>query len=99
MRASVCALGPLLARRGRARVSHPGGCALGVRPIDLHLKGLRALGAKTRTEHGYVDARAERLAGANVFLGGAFGSTVLGTANTMMAATLAHGTTVIECAA
>jgi UDP-N-acetylglucosamine 1-carboxyvinyltransferase len=99
MRASVCALGPLLARRGRARVSLPGGCVLGVRPIDLHLKGLRALGAKTRTEHGYVDARAERLAGANVFLGGAFGSTVLGTANIMMAATLAQGTTVIECAA
>jgi UDP-N-acetylglucosamine 1-carboxyvinyltransferase len=99
MRASVCALGPLLARRGRARVSLPGGCVLGLRPIDLHLKGLSALGAQIRIEHGYVNARAERLAGATVFLGGPYGSTVLGTANTMMAATLARGTTVIECAA
>jgi UDP-N-acetylglucosamine 1-carboxyvinyltransferase len=99
MRASVCALGPLLARRGRARVSLPGGCVFGVRPIDLHLKGLRALGARIRNEHGYIDARADRLVGATVFLGGPYGSTVLGTANTMMAAVLAKGTTVIECAA
>jgi UDP-N-acetylglucosamine 1-carboxyvinyltransferase len=99
MRASVCALGPLLARRGRARVSLPGGCIFGVRPIDLHLKGLRALGAKIRIEHGYVDARAERLVGTTIFLGGPFGSTVLGTANTLMAATLAEGNTIIECAA
>ena len=99
MRASVCALGPLLARRRRARVSLPGGCVLGVRPIDLHLKGLEALGAKIRIEHGYVDAKADRLRGASIFLGGAYGSTVLGTANIMMAATLAQGTTVIECAA
>ncbi len=100
MRASVCALGPLVARRGHARVSLPGGCVFGVRPIDLHLKGLRALGARIRIDHGYVDARAEKLTGgATVFLGGPYGSTVLGTANLMMAACLAEGTTVIECAA
>ncbi len=99
MRASVCVLGPLLARRGHARVSLPGGCIFGPRPIDLHLKGLKALGARIRIEHGYVVARAEKLTGATVFLGGPYGSTVLGTANIMMAATLAEGTTVIECAA
>ena len=99
MRASVCALGPLLARRGRARVSLPGGCVFGVRPIDLHLKGLRALGARIRIDHGYVDTRAEQLTGASIYLGGPFGSTVLGTANVMMAAALAEGTTVIQCAA
>jgi len=99
MRASICALGPLLARRRRARVSQPGGCVLGVRPIDLHLKGLSALGADIRNEHGFIDARAERLRGSTVFLGGPFGSSVLGTANTLMAAVLAKGTTVIECAA
>ena len=99
MRASVCSLGPLLARRKLARVSLPGGCVFGVRPIDLHLKGLAALGADIRIKHGYVEARAERLRGATVFLGGPFGSSVLGTANVMMAATLAEGTTVIESAA
>jgi UDP-N-acetylglucosamine 1-carboxyvinyltransferase len=99
MRASVCVLGPLLARRGHARVSLPGGCVFGVRPIDLHLKGLKALGARIRIDHGYIDARAEKLRGTTIYLGGAFGSTVLGTANVMMAATLAEGTTVIECAA
>ena len=99
MRASVCCLGPLLARRGHARVSLPGGCVFGVRPIDLHLKGLKALGARIRIDHGYVDTRSERLRGATIFLGGAFGSTVLGTANVMMAASLAEGTTVIESAA
>lgn len=99
MRASVCAMGPLLARRGHARVSLPGGCVFGVRPIDLHLKGLKALGADIRIEHGYVVARAKKLTGATVFLGGPYGSTVLGTANVMMAATLARGTTVIESAA
>ncbi len=99
MRASICALGPLLARRRRARVSQPGGCVLGVRPIDLHLKGLSALGGEIRNEHGFIDARAERLRGSTVFLGGPFGSSVLGTANTLMAAVLAKGTTVIECAA
>ena len=99
MRASVCSLGPLLARRKTARVSLPGGCVFGVRPIDLHLKGLAALGADIRIQHGYVEARAERLRGATIFLGGPFGSSVLGTANVMMAATLAEGTTVIESAA
>ena len=101
MRASVCALGPMLARRGSARISMPGGCAIGQRPIDLHLRGLEALGAEISLSQGDVVARAPggRLKGAKLFLGGAFGSTVLGTANIMSAATLAEGTTVIESAA
>lgn len=99
MRASVCALGPLLARRKRARVSLPGGCAIGVRPIDLHLKGLAALGADIQIRHGYVDVSAERLTGTTIFLGGAFGSSVLGTANVMLAASRAEGVTTIESAA
>jgi len=101
MRGSVCVLGPLLARLGRAEVSLPGGCAFGVRPIDVHLKGLRALGAVVRIEHGYVVAEAPPggLRGARMFLGSANGPSVLGTANVMMAATLARGTTVIEGAA
>ncbi len=99
MRAGVCVLGPLLARRGQACVSLPGGCNIGDRPIDLHLKGLKALGADIRVERGYVVANAKRLRGANIFLGGPFGSTVTGTANVMAAATLAEGTTTIEAAA
>jgi UDP-N-acetylglucosamine 1-carboxyvinyltransferase len=100
MRASVCVLGPLLARRGKAKVSLPGGCVIGVRPIDLHLKGFAALGAEIRTEHGYVIAEAKKgLRGGEIYLGGPFGSTVTGTANVLMAATLAKGTTVIENAA
>ncbi|MBI4576272.1 MAG: UDP-N-acetylglucosamine 1-carboxyvinyltransferase [Planctomycetes bacterium] len=99
MRASFCVLGPLLARRGKARVAMPGGCAIGVRPVDLHKKGLEALGATLPLEHGYFDAVATRLRGAEVFLGGHTGPTVTGTANVMMAATLAEGTTVIEGAA
>ncbi len=99
MRGSVCVLGPLLARRRKARVSLPGGCVLGVRPIDLHLKGLRALGAKIDVRHGYVEAECEKLHGREIYLGGAFGSTVLGTCNVMMAAALADGITVIENAA
>jgi UDP-N-acetylglucosamine 1-carboxyvinyltransferase len=102
MRASVCALGPLVARRGYARVSMPGGCAIGDRPIDIHLRGLEALGAEIALESGDVIARAPRggrLRGATVFLGGPFGSTVLGTANVMSAACLAEGRTIIECAA
>jgi len=99
MRASVAVLGPLLARRGQARVSLPGGCVIGLRPIDLHIKGLRALGARIEVEHGYIVASAPRLRGAHIYLGGHFGPTVLGTANVMMAATLAEGTTVIEGAA
>jgi len=99
MRGSICILGPLLARLHKARVSLPGGCVIGARPIDLHLKGLRALGAGIRTQGGYVHASTRRLTGANVFLGGRAGSTVLGTVNVMLAAALADGLTIIESAA
>ncbi len=99
MRASICTLGPLLARRKKAKVSMPGGCVFGLRPIDLHLKGLAALGADIRINHGYLEAEAKELRGTTIYLGGPFGSSVLGTANVMMAATLAKGTTVIEAAA
>ncbi len=99
MRASFCVLGPMLARRGRACVSLPGGCNIGDRPIDLHLKGLRALGADICIQNGYVVAEARRLRGANIYLGGPFGSTVTGTCNVMTAATLAEGVTTIEAAA
>jgi UDP-N-acetylglucosamine 1-carboxyvinyltransferase len=96
MRASFMVLGPLLARSGHARVSEPGGCAIGVRPIDQHLKGLAALGAKIGLEHGYVEAAATRLDGARFRFDLV---TVNGTQNVMMAASLAHGQTVIENAA
>lgn len=99
MRASICVLGPLLASRGEARVSMPGGCAIGDRPVDLHLRGLRALGAQIELDGGDIIARADRLKGATIFLGGPFGSSVLGTANVMSAAALAEGRTVIESAA
>ncbi|HDZ22579.1 hypothetical protein LCGC14_0284090 [marine sediment metagenome] len=99
MRAGICVLGPLLAKRKKARVAMPGGCAIGSRPVNLHLRGLKALGAKIELDGGDIVATAERLKGADIFLGGPFGSTVLGTANVMMAATLAEGTTVIESAA
>jgi len=99
MRGSICIMGPLLGRLKKARVSLPGGCVIGARPINLHLKGLAALGAKIRIEGGYVEATTKRLLGAAMFLGGRAGSTVLGTANVMMAATLAEGVTVIESAA
>ncbi|MBX3383705.1 MAG: UDP-N-acetylglucosamine 1-carboxyvinyltransferase [Phycisphaeraceae bacterium] len=101
MRASICTLGPMLARRGYARVSLPGGCAIGERPVDLHIRGLRALGAQITINEGDIIARVPTggLTGNTIFMGGAFGSTVLGTANVMSAATLAKGTTVIECAA
>jgi UDP-N-acetylglucosamine 1-carboxyvinyltransferase len=99
MRASICVLGPLLARYGKTRVSMPGGCAIGDRPVDLHLRGLEALGATITLEGGDIVAVADRLKGATVFLGGPFGSTVLGTANVMCAATHAEGVTVIESAA
>lgn len=101
MRAGICTLGPLLAKRGHARVSMPGGCAIGDRPVDLHLRGLAALGARISLENGDIVAHAPggRLRGARVFLGGTFGSTVLGTANVMSAAALADGTTIIESAA
>ncbi|MSR42904.1 MAG: UDP-N-acetylglucosamine 1-carboxyvinyltransferase [Pedosphaera sp.] len=99
MRGSVCILGPLLSRLRKATVSLPGGCVIGARPIDLHLKGLKALGAKISIENGYVRATTPKLAGAELFLGGRLGPTVLGTANVMMAATLADGVTVIHSAA
>ena len=96
MRASVLVLGPLLARCGRARVSLPGGCAIGARPVDQHVKGLQAMGAKIEVEHGYMNATAERLRGARIVMDLV---TVTGTENLMMAAALAEGTTVLENAA
>ena len=99
MRASIYVLGPLVAKLGRARVSMPGGCAFGPRPIDLHLRGLEELGAKIQVEHGYVVAEADRLQGAELNLRGPYGSSVGATANILMAATLAEGTTVIHDAA
>ena len=101
MRAGVCVLGPLLAARGEAIVSLPGGCVIGERPIDLHLRGLEALGAEITLDKGYVHATAPKggLKGAEIYLGGKFGSSVLATDNVMCAAVLAKGTTVIECAA
>ena len=100
MRASICVMGPLVAKRGRALISQPGGCAIGDRPIDLHLQGLRAMGAQYRlTSGGNISLRAGRLKGREMFLGGPFGSSVLATANVMSAACLAKGVTVIESAA
>jgi UDP-N-acetylglucosamine 1-carboxyvinyltransferase len=99
MRGSICIMGPLLGRLKKATVSLPGGCVIGARPINLHLKGFAALGARVTIEGGYVHAAAKRLVGSAIFLGGRSGSTVLGTANVMMAATLAEGVTVIESAA
>jgi UDP-N-acetylglucosamine 1-carboxyvinyltransferase len=96
MRASILVLGPLLARKGKAVVSLPGGCAIGARPVNLHLKGLEALGARISLTHGYIYAEASRLKGAHIYLDV---PTVTGTENLMMAATLAQGTTVIENAA
>ncbi len=99
MRGSFCVLGPLLGKLGKAKVSLPGGCVIGVRPVDLHIKGVKALGAKVDIENGYVLARAPRLKGTHIYLGGVFGSSVLATANVMMAAVLAKGETIIEAAA
>src|SRR3954471_20148709 len=99
MRGSICIMGPLLGRLKKATVSLPGGCVIGARPINLHLKGFEALGAKIKIENGYVEASSKKLVGAATFLGGRAGSTVLGTANLMMAATLAEGVTIIESAA
>ncbi len=96
MRASILVLGPLLARCGEARVSLPGGCAIGLRPVDLHIKGLQAMGAQIQVEQGYVVAKARRLKGARLVMDMV---TVTGTENLMMAACLAEGTTVIENAA
>ena len=99
MRASICVLGPLLARRHKAQVSMPGGCAIGDRPVDIHVRAMKALGADVDLVSGDIHAKAKRLRGTEMFLGGPFGSTVLGTANAMMAAVLAEGRTVIEMAA
>ena len=99
MRASYYVLGPLLSRFHKAKVYLPGGCAIGPRPIDLHIKGMESLGADIRVEHGYIDAHAQRLKGANILLEGTSGPSVGATANVMMAATLAQGTTTIIGAA
>jgi len=99
MRASFCVLGPLLGKLKKAKVSLPGGCIIGVRPVDLHLKGMKSLGADISIESGYVVAKAARLKGAHMYLGGVYGSSVLATDNVMMAAVLAGGRTVIESAA
>ena len=96
MRASILVLGPLVARCGEARVSLPGGCAIGLRPVDLHIKGLQAMGAEIDIDHGYIHARAKRLQGARIVLDLV---TVTGTENLMMAASLAEGTTILENAA
>src|ERR1700687_2675895 len=93
MRASALVLGPLVARFGRARVSLPGGCAIGARPIDLHIKGLECLGAKMTVEHGYVEAKADRLRGGEIVFDKI---TVTGTEDLLMAATLADGQTVMK---
>ena len=99
MRASICVLGPLLAKKKRAKVSFPGGCVIGPRPIDIHLKGLTALGARIKVEKGYLVADGNSLIGTHIYLGGHSGSSVLATDNVMMASTLARGVTIIENAA
>ncbi|MCM8763158.1 MAG: UDP-N-acetylglucosamine 1-carboxyvinyltransferase, partial [Candidatus Omnitrophica bacterium] len=99
MRASFCVLGPLLGKLRKAKVSLPGGCIIGIRPVDLHLKGLRQLGTDIDIEGGYVVAKAKNLKGASIYLGGEFGSSVLATDNIMMAAVLAKGKTIIESSA
>ncbi len=99
MRASIYVLGPLLARLGRAKVSFPGGCAIGPRPIDLHIMGLERLGARIEIKGGYIHAQADRLVAADMDLSGVHGPSVGATANVLMAATLAEGTTVIRNAA
>ncbi len=99
MRASICLLGPLAARMKRAEVSMPGGCVIGARPIDLHIKGLRALGCSVEISGGYLNVDARRMRGTHIFLGGRYGSTVTGTANILMASVSAPGSTTIENAA
>ena len=99
MRASIYVLGPLVAKLGKAKVSFPGGCAIGPRPIDLHIRGLEQLGAEVNVEEGYIYAQTERLVGTEMNLIGQHGPSVGATANVMMAATLAQGTTVIHGAA
>lgn len=99
MRASICVLGPLLAKRHNAQISMPGGCAIGDRPVDIHLRAMRKLGAELDLVNGDIIARAKKMRGTEMFLGGPFGSSVLATANAMSAAVLAEGMTVIEMAA
>ena len=99
MRASVCLLGPLVSRLRKAEVSIPGGCVIGPRPIDLHIKGIKKLNCKVDISNGYVHVDASDIKGGPIFLGGRSGSTVTGTANIVMAAVLAPGTTRLECAA
>ena len=99
MRASICVLGPLLAKRGHAQVAMPGGCAIGDRPVNLHIAAMQKLGADIDLVTGDIIAKTRKMKGAEIFLGGPFGSTVLGTANVLMAAVLAEGRTVIEMAA
>lgn len=99
MRASFCVLGPLLGKLKQAKVSLPGGCVIGVRPVDLHLKGIKALGADISIDSGYVIAKTRSLRGSYIYLGGVYGSSVLATDNVMMAAVLAGGKTIIESAA
>lgn len=100
LRASICLVGPILARHGQVEIRLPGGCNLGPRPIDLHVKGLTALGAKVEVADGCLKAQTtKRLQGVQVDLKGPFGSSVLATANTLMAATLAEGETILDCAA
>lgn len=99
MRASICVLGPMVARCGQATISEPGGCSIGDRPIDIHLRGLAELGAVSHSAGGNVHIPKANLVGKEIFLGGKFGSTVLGTDNVMMAATRAEGATTIESAA
>lgn len=99
MRASFCVLGPLIGKFRKAKVSLPGGCVIGIRPVDLHLKGITGLGAKINVESGYVVADATKLKGKHIYLGGVYGSSVLATDNVMMAACLAEGKTIIESAA
>lgn len=99
MRASICLLGALVGRLGKAKVSMPGGCVIGPRPIDLHLKGLRKLSCRVDVAAGYLDVDGTDRRGGDVFLGGRYGSTVTGTANLLMAAVTTPGTTRIECAA
>ena len=99
MRASICVLGPLVARLRKAKVSLPGGCVIGARPVDLHIKGMKCLGCSVEIESGYICVDARKIRGAQIYLGGRFGSTVTGTSNVLMAATLAPGSTIIENAA
>lgn len=99
MRASICLLGALIGREGRATISLPGGCVIGPRPIDLHIKGLRKLGCEVEVEGGYLDVDGTKRMGNEVFLGGRYGSTVTGTANLLMTAVTTPGITRIDCAA